>query len=255
MTILQRRPQLVQLLAALAVAERAASPSCPNLAVSSSSWMSQTSAEHHRGLPSRSQIQAVVWMHDHPDLHEGHLSPAVIDVRFVVFARGRSVMGHDARDWSQSDSMRPRTKSRAGRGTNPYAIGRDGMRSAARAITICCAVMAARRTIDLPSLQFDAGNATLHPAGAPVRGSAPPNAGCSPEKLARHPGPQSSISLRCRIFGNAPLRRRLAVVSCRTIAAAQADRPTLASTLRRPRVSGATHAAPPSVRARPVRAC
>ena len=29
-----------------------------------------------RGLPSCLEFRAVVWMHDHPDLHEGHWSPA-----------------------------------------------------------------------------------------------------------------------------------------------------------------------------------
>src|SRR5574343_158437 len=41
-----------------------------------------------QGIAVAFAVQAVVWMHDHPDLHEGHLSPGDDDVRFFVFARG-----------------------------------------------------------------------------------------------------------------------------------------------------------------------
>ena len=71
-------------------------------------------------------------------------------------------------------------------------------------MAICCAVMAADETIDPPVIAVRRRKTTLHPAGAPVRGSAPPNAGCSPEACTRHPG--RSPRSRCAA-GSSAMRR------------------------------------------------
>ena len=75
-------------------------------------------------------------------------------------------------------------------------------------MAICCAVMAADETIDLPSLQFDAGKPmsrrVMHQLAVP----APPNADCIPGERAqyRHPGrsPRSAALPDLRYVRRAP---------------------------------------------------
>lgn len=80
------------------------------------------------------------------------------------------------------------------------------MRSVARAMAICFGVMEADETIDPPAI-------AVRRRKALVSSSSRTNSRFRSSQCRLHPGerahtpswPQSSISLRCRIFGNAPL--------------------------------------------------
>lgn len=103
-------PQLAtRLLAAFAVAKSNVAI-IPNLAVSSSSRMSQTSAEHHRGLPSRSQFRQSSGCTIIPTCTKGTCLPATT-MSDSSSSLAVSALEHDARDWSQSDSMRPHAQN------------------------------------------------------------------------------------------------------------------------------------------------